>query len=1104
MLCNSPIAVTQHFIRAHMEQRNLDEALSCLTDTVEWFGTGAFEIVRGKAEARHCLSEEIASYPGGYNIAFENMSETLLTENSGTVFGSMLVTDNTMGSQLDCRVTATCVRREGGFLIASLHMSLPTDLQNGREYYPLTLAAEKIQQLKDSFFNTTIPGGLICCDAGKGFKLRYVNDFLINLLGYQSYDELLSATGGYYVNCFGDSEDVVGMEHAVEAMEINGHSTFTYRVRAKSGEEIWLREYTHKYEGDRSPELICFCMDISDIIQLERELKEQKLQLEFANAEMQTIISNIPGGVHRCPLFGRIHVNYVSQGFEKMSGYTEAEIHTLFDDVYTKLLVEEDRSVFADAVLQLAVEPAYQILEYRMLRKDGTVIRIEDHLRSVRMEDGRIWGFGVAIDVTAQHETREQLKLLTDSIPGGLAIYEYDSLAKKLSAIYFSDGVCDMVDFSRDEYAAIANDDIKKMVFDEDIPMLREHIERVVEGESSIDCVYRHLNKSGNFRWMNLRGTVSDRRGSFIRVNAVLFDITASKESEEALRIRDEEYALAIKQSEKVVYRFTLSNKTAYMLQKAVTCFDFPYLSENIPDSILENNLIAPESVADFTGFYAAIQRGEKSGTATLRRKMREGGFGWCRCSFTTLFSSRGEPVSAVISIEDITKQHEQELENKALRQNEELFQTVVSHSDRYIVKFDIPSRTAYLQGRTAQTFHVDQVLHDMPYTFAYRGGVAQESLQSYIDFYEKLISGVPTAKVIIKMRKYDQTDMWGWYRFDGSVIFNDEKQPIYAVVSFVEITKQYEKELAYKRLTQHVDRLSKDAMMYFEANLNEMMIKHASGQWLSNVEINTENDLSQILENAILNLTYPDDRSIIRQFFDRDGLVADFSRGITEKSIEYRIIENNQPKWVSVTIEMIADPYTEDILIYTLFQDIDKSKTKEISILKLAETDGLTELYNKTAVEGQVKQILEAGHSDTCALIIVDVDDLKIVNDTLGHIQGDRAIRAFADTLRSFFGEQALLGRVGGDEFLAFLCDVESEAALRLRLDSLVTELSALRVGEMSEYTLHGSLGVVCCGADEHSFEALYKKADSALYSVKRHGKNNFALYSPEQINPN
>ncbi|MEF9970977.1 MAG: diguanylate cyclase, partial [Oscillospiraceae bacterium] len=63
---------------------------------------------------------------------------------------------------------------------------------------------------------------------------------------------------------------------------------------------------------------------------------------------------------------------------------------------------------------------------------------------------------------------------------------------------------------------------------------------------------------------------------------------------------------------------------------------------------------------------------------------------------------------------------------------------------------------------------------------------------------------------------------------------------------------------------------------------------------------------------------------------------------------------------------------------------------------------------------------------------------------------------------------------------------------------------LSALRVGEMSEYTLHGSLGVVCCGADEHSFEALYKKADSALYSVKRHGKNNFALYSPEQINSN
>ncbi|MEG1479060.1 MAG: hypothetical protein RSC20_06015, partial [Clostridiales bacterium] len=70
--------------------------------------------------------------------------------------------------------------------------------------------------------------------------------------------------------------------------------------------------------------------------------------------------------------------------------------------------------------------------------------------------------------------------------------------------------------------------------------------------------------------------------------------------------------------------------------------------------------------------------------------------------------------------------------------------------------------------------------------------------------------------------------------------------------------------------------------------------------------------------------------------------LLNGFIHGKTEKEAEYRIIHNNKPKWISITVEMVADPYTENILIYVLFRDIDKTKTKEINILKQAQTDGL------------------------------------------------------------------------------------------------------------------------------------------------------------------
>ncbi|MEG0590523.1 MAG: diguanylate cyclase [Lachnospiraceae bacterium] len=979
---SSPIATTQHFIRAHMEQRNLEEAMECLTDTVTWFGTGAFEIVRGKEEARRFLTEEIRSFPEGYEISFLDMTEMMLTKEAGTVFGSMVVTDRVMESQVNCRITATCKRCGECFLIVSLHMSFPTELQKDKEFYPLTIAAKKIQQIKDS-------------------------------------------------------------------------------------------------------------------IQMERELKEKKDQLDFANAEIQTIVSNIPGGVHRCPLFDKIHVDYISPGFEEMLGYTKKEIHTLFHDNYTMLLVEEDRRIFANAIRKLASRSAKQRLEYRMLRKDGTIIYVEDHFRSVRMEDGKMWGFGVATDVTTQHETLAQLRLLTDSIPGGLAVYEYSS--KGLETIYFSDGVCNMGGYTREEYAYLANTDLLSMIFKEDQGELREKMAQVVAGNDTIDYIYRVHTKNEGYRWLNLRGSVVERLTGMIRVNAVLFDITKTKESEEKLRIRDEEYSLAIAQSGKTVYRYTLADKTAYMLQKTENIFGvLPFLT-NVPDSIIERGMIAPESVEDLFAFYQAIYDGQPTGCVTVRRKQENGEFGWCCSRFTTLFNSIGNPISAVISIEDITRQQEQKLENEMLHQNEELFKMVVSHSDRMIAKYDIKTHMAYLQSSTAQVFGIHKVLHNVPYSCEEREIILTESIQTYVDFYEKLAGGAPTAKAIIKLRKNGTTNSWGWYRFDGSVMFDDKKQPSYAVVSFVEVTKQYEKELAYERIKKHNNRVSQDAMLYFEANLTEMKIERASGYWLSHIKHQKDISPSVLLETTISELVYPEDRKAIRHLLNQENLLNEFAHGKTELVGEYRILQKDEIQWICITVEMITDPYTDNVLVYILLRDIDQSKKKEMNILKQAKMDGLTDLYNKTTVEKKIKEALATGQNRVCALAIVDVDDLKTVNDTLGHMQGDRTIRAFADTLRGYFEENGIVGRIGGDEFLVFLKDIESEQKLKTIMNNLVEKLSELRVGERDEYHLHGSIGIVISNSGKESFQTLYKKADVALYDVKKHGKNNCGYYSAD-----
>ncbi|MEG2146915.1 MAG: diguanylate cyclase [Lachnospiraceae bacterium] len=1093
MHCNSPLIIVQHFIHAHMEQRNLEDAVACLTDTIEWFGTGVLEIVHGKEEARQFLMREITTFPMGYQVVFEDMSETMLTENVGTVLGQLLITDRAMGSELHCRVTATCVRQNESFLLASLHMSLPTALQNDSEYYPFSIAAKKIEEIRNSFFNVTLPGGLVSCKISEGFPVHYVNDFLAKLLGYSNKTDFLSSIGGLFVNCFGEGEDIASMTQEVQTMRIGGHHTFTYRLKTKSGKELWFRGYTYKYEDNGYTSILCFCMDISDIICLEDELKEQKNQLEFASAEMQTIISNIPGGVHRCQLFDKVRVDYVSHGFEELSGYTQEEIHTIFHDNYSLMLVEEDRDVFREKVCLLCHSPIRCILEYRMQRKDGSIIRVVDHFRSVRMEDGRMWGFGVATDVTAQHETLAQLQLLTDSIPGGLVVYE--SAPNKTDLVYFSDGVCAMVGYTRKEYAEIAKIDIANFVVVEDLPLLHSKISRLVKGFNTIDCVYRHRTKKGGFRWLNLRGTVSDRFGDMIRVNAVLLDITESKEAEDKLRIRDEEYRLAIQQSGKLVYRYTIADKSIYMLQKATDFLDFPASADNIPESIIAHNLLTPESTKDLLSFHSAIENGEKTGCITLCRKLGNSAFGWYRTHFTTLFDSTGTPISAIISIENVTRQYEQELENEKLRQNEELFQVVVSHSDRYIIKYDIKNRIAILQPSTAKAFSVEAVQHNVPDCYIGQDWLAKESEQITINFYQKLIRGTPTAKAIIKMKINKK--LWGWYRFDGNVIFDEQNCPSYAVISFVDITKQYEKELAFERINQHVNQLSKEAVLHIKANLTTVKITDVGGLGLPCISNILEGDPLELLNTAIKELIMPKDSDAIHEFFSRDCMLADFANGKTEKEIQVPILCCGHPKWVSITVELVADPYTEDVLVYVLFQDINQTKMKEIDMLKQAETDGLTDLYNRTALKKRIKKVLMTKQDTPCAFIMIDVDDLKIINDTLGHIQGDLTIQSFANVLRTHFGPDALIGRVGGDEFLVFLQDIKCMQKFKDTLHALVNRLSALHVGENEDYPLHGSIGASVSHSTEDTFDILYKQADMALYDVKRHGKNNYMIYT-------
>ena len=161
------------------------------------------------------------------------------------------------------------------------------------------------------------------------------------------------------------------------------------------------------------------------------------------------------------------------------------------------------------------------------------------------------------------------------------------------------------------------------------------------------------------------------------------------------------------------------------------------------------------------------------------------------------------------------------------------------------------------------------------------------------------------------------------------------------------------------------------------------------------------------------------------------------------------------------------------------------------------AETDLLTDLYNKVATETKIKEYLtNEGKNKKSIMFVLDIDNFKKINDTMGHAFGDEVLSTLGHQIKSEFRINDIIGRTGGDEFIIFLKDLKDDAALSREAARVETFFKNFKVGEYTKYSATASIGVVEIPSDGTDFETLYKEADKALYLSKKRGKNQMTFY--------
>lgn len=183
-------------------------------------------------------------------------------------------------------------------------------------------------------------------------------------------------------------------------------------------------------------------------------------------------------------------------------------------------------------------------------------------------------------------------------------------------------------------------------------------------------------------------------------------------------------------------------------------------------------------------------------------------------------------------------------------------------------------------------------------------------------------------------------------------------------------------------------------------------------------------------------------------------------------------------------------------INIVTKIRENEKSR----QLADKADTDLLTGLYNKVATERKIKEHLAAHPDQKGVLYVLDIDNFKKINDTLGHAFGDEVLHTLGIQISAEFRATDILGRTGGDEFTIYLCNMKEEAAIMAESARLERFFQNFQAGEYVKYSATASIGAAVFPRDAKDFEGLYKAADHALYVAKKRGKNQLAFYGDDK----
>lgn len=332
-------------------------------------------------------------------------------------------------------------------------------------------------------------------------------------------------------------------------------------------------------------------------------------------------------------------------------------------------------------------------------------------------------------------------------------------------------------------------------------------------------------------------------------------------------------------------------------------------------------------------------------------------------------------------------------------------------------------------------------------------------------------------------------------YGSTSKYLVQNEKNDIIGILGITrDITTEYLARQRYQQEFRYLFDLPEDTYAVCYIDVDDWRIIKQRRQHIAEGTLQVCQTVEELCTYAVESIANQTDDAVDFYYnFTPDRLKDIYESGRNSLAYEYeRKLSDGSTKWVHNEIHFLTDVDSGHLCVMLSVKDIHEIKLEEQKIITAAKLDQMTKVLNRETAMKSICQILQNEGDRLHVLFMLDIDNFKALNDTLGHQAGDEFLIRLAGELKNAFRDSDIVGRVGGDEFFVFLRNVMETKQIEKKATDILRIVSDV-AKKYLQVKLSGSVGISLYPENGKTLDKLYAEADKALYKAKHSGKNQY-----------